>query len=412
MTKPPSPERTTYWMRVGRLCTPTEVLERAVLCIEGGRIRAVGPQEALPIPPGAPVLDFPDLCAVPGFVDLQVNGGFGCDFTRDPGSIPTVARRLPAFGVTAFLPTIVSSPPEVVRKAVEVVRSLPPEPTGARVLGLHLEGPFLNPQQAGAHNPAHLRLPSLEALAALGPLEPVRLVTLAPELPGADDVIRDLRRRGIVVAAGHTSATYEEALHALDLGVAFGTHLFSVMRPLHHRDPGIVGALLTDPRATVGLIHDGVHLHPAVVRLVWRVKGPEGICAVTDAMTALGMPPGRYRLGDVEVLVDERSARVPSGLLAGSILTMDQGVRNLVAFTGCSLPDALRAVTLNPARLLGLEGRLGRIAPGYLADLVLLDEDLQVVGTWVEGQAVHWAAGAPQMPRSPQPFQDGGSRGN
>lgn len=398
MTPQPFPEEATYWMRVGRVCTPTETLEGAVLHIEGGRIGAVAPQEALPIPPGALVVDFPDLCAVPGFLDLQVNGGFGCDFTEDPACIPAVARRLPAFGVTAFLPTIVSSPPEVVRKAVEVVQALPPEPAGARVLGLHLEGPFLNPQQAGAHNPAHFRAPSLEALANLGPLQPVRLFTLAPELPGADEVIRDLRRQGIVVAAGHTMATYDEALHALDLGVALGTHLFSAMRPLHHREPGIVGALLTDPRATVSLIPDGVHMHPAVVRLVWQAKGPEKVCAVTDAMAALGMPPGRYRLGDMDVLVDERSARVPSGLLAGSILTLDQGVRNLRAFTGCALAEALRTVTLNPARLLGLEGRLGRIAPGVLADLVLLDPDLQVAATLVEGQVAYRAPEGPVPP--------------
>lgn len=391
MTQPLFPEEATYWIRVGRVCTPTQTLEGAVLRIEEGRIGAVAPQEALPIPPGALVVDLPDLCAVPGFLDLQINGGFGCDFTEDPASIPTVARRLPAFGVTAFLPTVISSPPETVRKAVEVVQGLPLEPAGARVLGLHLEGPFLNPQQAGAHNPAHFRAPSLEALADLGPLSPVRLFTLAPELPGADDVIQDLRRQGIVVAAGHTMATYDEALHALDLGLAVGTHLFSAMRPLHHREPGIVGALLTDPRATVSIIPDGVHMHPGVVRLVWRAKGPEGLCAVTDAMAALGMPPGRYWLGDVEVLVDERSARVPSGLLAGSILTMDQGLRNLVAFTGCTLAEALRTVTLNPARLLGLEDQMGRIAPGCLADLVLLDRDLQVVGTLVGGRAAYWA---------------------
>ncbi|MGC8837858.1 MAG: N-acetylglucosamine-6-phosphate deacetylase [Anaerolineae bacterium] len=391
----------TYWMRVGQVCTPTETLERAVLRIEGGCIGAVAPQKALSIPPGATVVDLPDLCAVPGFVDLQVNGGFGCDFTEDPACIPAVARRLPAFGVTAFLPTVISSPPETVRKAVEVVQGLPPEPAGARVLGLHLEGPFLNPQQAGAHNPAHFRLPSLKALADLGPLGPVRLFTLAPELPGADDVIQALRRQGIVVAAGHTMATYDEALHALDLGVALGTHLFSAMRPLHHRDPGIVGALLTDPRATVSLIPDGVHMHPAVVRLVWRAKGPERLCAVTDAMAALGMPPGRYRLGDVEVLVDERSARVPGGLLAGSVLAMDQGLRNLVAFTGSTLAEALRTVTLNPARLLGLDGRLGRIAPGCPADLALLGPDLRVVGTLVEGWAVYWAEGVPPGPLSP-----------
>lgn len=386
-----------WCLRVGRAYTPVQVVERAAIVVQGRHIRAVVPSGGASIPADVPVVEVEHLWAAPGFVELQINGAYGCDFTQDPGCIPTLARRLPPFGVTAFLPTIVSSPPEVVRQAVQVVQALPERAPGARVLGLHLEGPFLNPHQAGAHNPRHLRAPSLDFLADLGSLEPVRLVTLAPELLGADEVIGELRRQGIVVAAGHTMATYDEALHALDLGVTFGTHLFNVMRPLHHREPGIVGAFLTDPRPAVGLIPDGLHVHPAVVRLIWRLKGPQGVCVVTDAMAALGMPPGRYRLGDVEVLVDETSARVPSGLLAGSILHMDQGVRNLRAFTGCTVSETLQTVTLNPARLLGLDDNLGRIAPGCLASLVLLDEDLRVVATVVEGQVVHWtpAAGGP-----------------
>ncbi|MBC7222829.1 MAG: N-acetylglucosamine-6-phosphate deacetylase [Anaerolineae bacterium] len=401
MKKPASPEAprvATWCLRVGRAYTPVQVVERAAIVVRGRHIQAVVPWDDLSVPADVPVVEAGHLWAAPGFVELQINGAYGCDFTQDPDCIPALARRLPAFGVAAFLPTIVSSPPEVVRHAVDVVRRLPERAPGARVLGLHLEGPFLNPHQAGAHNPRHLRPPSLEFLAALEPLEPVRLVTLAPELPGADEVIGELRRRGIVVAAGHTMATYDEALHALDLGVAFGTHVFNVMRPLHHREPGIVGAFLTDPRPAVGLIPDGLHVHPAVVRLIWCLKGPQGVCAVTDAMAALGMPPGRYRLGDVEVLVDETSARVPSGLLAGSILHMDQGVRNLRTFTGCTVAEALQAVTLNPARLLGMDDHLGRIAPGCLASLVLLDRDLRVLATVVEGRVAHWMPEAGEPP--------------
>lgn len=388
-----------YYLGTRCLHTPAETVHEAAILVEGPYIKAVGPRRELRPPPAATAIEAEALCAVPGFVDLQINGAFGCDFTANPPCIPTLARRLPAFGVTAFLPTLVSCPAGVVRQAAQVVQNLPPDAPGAKVLGLHLEGPFLNPHQAGAHNPAHLRPPSLEALGELGPLRPVRLVTLAPELPGAAAVIAELRHQGIVVAAGHTLATYDEALHALDLGVTFGTHLFNVMPPLHHREPGMVGALLTDPRATVGIIPDGIHAHPAVVQVVWKTKGVGGICAVTDAMPALGMPTGRYNLGDVEVVVDEQSARLPSGLLAGSILSMDQALRNLVTFTGCTLSEALQTVTVNPARLLGLEAQMGRIAPGCLANLVLLDEALQVVATFVRGQVAYWSPAAGVRPR-------------
>lgn len=373
------------------LCTPQETLERAAVLVDDGRIAAVGPAADVACPPGAQVLDADGLLLVPGFIDLQFNGGFGHDFTADPTTIWQVAAGLPRWGVTAFLPTVITAPLERIALAQEVVSSRPDGFHGAAPLGLHVEGPFLNPQKKGAHNPAYLRTPSLEAVAGWSPESGVRLVTLAPELPGALPVIDALASRGVLVSAGHSAATYDETTAALDAGTRYGTHLFNAMPSLHHREPGLPGALLTDPRPLVGLIADGIHTHPAIVRLVWQVLGPQRLNLVTDAMAALGMGPGAHLLGDFEVFVDDSSARLADGTLAGSILSLDQALRNLITFTGCDLADALATVTTTPARALGLHHERSQIAPGYIADLVLLSPELEVRGTVIRGELVYTA---------------------
>jgi N-acetylglucosamine-6-phosphate deacetylase len=259
-------------------------------------------------------------------------------------------------------------------------------------LGLHVEGPFLNPQKKGAHNAAYLRTLDPEVVAQCRDWSPesgVRLVTLAPELPGALEWASTLTGRGVVVSSGHSMATYAEALAGFDAGTRYGTHLFNAMPALHHREPGLIGALLTDERPAVGLIVDGIHVHPAAVQMVWKILGKERLSLITDAMAAQGMPPGRYLLGDYEVVVDESSARLVDGTLAGSILSLDAALRNLMAFTGCSFRDALPTVTTVPAALLGIEDRRGRLAPGLAADLALLTPDLEVVTTIVGGRVVY-----------------------
>jgi N-acetylglucosamine-6-phosphate deacetylase len=297
-----------------------------------------------------------------------------------------VAAHLPAHGVTAFLPTVITAPLETFALAQHVLHTgPPPNHRGATALGLHIEGPFLNPAKRGAHNPVHLRLPSLAAVADWSAENHVRLVTLAPELPGALEVVRALHKRGIVVSAGHSLASLEEAQAGLAAGIRYGTHLFNAMPALEHRAPGLVAALLTDPTIVAGVLPDGIHVHPAIVKLIWQSAGPERFNAVTDAMSALGMPPGRYALGDLEVLVDESHAQLSDGRLAGSIVSMDQIVRNVIAFTGCSLSEALMTVTLVPARVLGSPDR-GRITPGCIADLVLLTPENHVAATWVCGE--------------------------
>jgi N-acetylglucosamine-6-phosphate deacetylase len=378
--------------------TPDRMIERGSVVVDGARIVAAGPPDTTPAPAGARRMDAGGRILVPGLIDLQLNGAFGHDFTADPATIWQVAAGLPRYGVTAFLPTIITSPLEQVAAGLRMVTGGRPKGfRGAVPLGLHAEGPFLNPAKKGAHNPQYLRPPTAEAVADWSPASGMRLVTMAPELPGALDVITMLSARGVVVSAGHSLATYEEAVAGFDAGARYGTHLFNAMPSLAHRDPGLPGALLTDDRTTVGFIADGTHTHRAIIDLVWRTLGPRRLNLVTDAMAALGMPPGRHRLGEYDVIVDATSCRLDDGtragsVLAGSILEMDQALRNLIEITGCALGDALETMTTTPARLLGLEEERGRIAPGFSADMVLLSSDLRVQTTIASGEVVYSAA--------------------
>lgn len=376
-----------FAIRHATLIAPNGLIEDGTVLAAGGRIQAIGGPD-LSLPASVETRDAAGLLLAPGFLDLQVNGGFGLDFTADPATIWEVAAALPRFGVTGFLPTVITSPLETVRAAQDVLAAGPPAGwRGARPLGLHLEGPYLNPGKKGAHNPAHLRPPSLAEVAGWSPATDVRLVTLAPELPGAGEVIAALAGRGVVVSAGHSLATFDEAAAGFDAGARYATHLFNAMPALHHREPGLVAAALADPGAVIGLIPDGLHVHPALVALVWRLLGPARLNLVTDAMAAMGMPPGEYALGDFRVTVDGASARLADGTLAGCVLSLDAILRAFVGFTGATPAEAIATVTATPARLLGL-ARAGRIAPGCDADLVLLTPDLRVVETWVAGDSV------------------------
>ena len=367
--------------------TPGRVIPRGSVVIDGSRIVAAGAAGDVPVATGATVINAGGMILVPGFIDLQLNGAFGHDFTADPAAIWRVAAGLPRYGVTAFLPTIITSPREQVEAGMQVVRDgRPKDFRGAAPLGLHVEGPFLNPKKKGAHNQQYLRPPTPEAVAGWSPASGVRLVTMAPENPGALEVIAALASRGVVVSTGHSMATYDEAVAGFDAGARYGTHLFNAMPALGHRDPGLPGALLADDRMTVGFIADGVHTHRSIIALVWRMLGPRRMSLVTDAMAALGMPPGSHRLGDYDVYVDATSCRLADGTLAGSILELDQALRNLLDITGCSLDEALETMTTTPAKLLGLDGERGRIAPGYTADIVLLSSDLRVQTTIASGE--------------------------
>lgn len=367
---------------VGRLALGDRLVDGAVV-IAGGRIVDVLRQ---PRAGNLPLATRQAAIVAPGLIDLQVNGGFGVEVGRDRSAISDLAAVLPRTGVTAFLPTLISSPAGDYPPLFADLAATADAP-GARAIGLHLEGPFLSPARKGAH-PAAAIAAADEALFARFLAEPaVRLVTLAPERPGGLDRTRRLRQRGVLVSLGHTDATAEEFSAGVDAGAGMATHLFNAMSPLGHRAPGAVGAALADERVAVGLIADGVHVHPLALRLTVATKGTAGVVLVSDMMAAAGQPPGRYRLGPQQVSVDDSSARLADGTLAGSILTLDRAVRNLTRWLDCSPALPLRMATETPARLLGLADR-GRLAPGCVADLVLLDPDLVVVATYVAGSAV------------------------
>ena len=323
----------------------------------------------------------------PGFVDLQVNGGFGSDVGSDPGALEAISRALPRSGVTAYLPTAVSWPLERYAGLFEAVERAASAP-GARILGVHLEGPFLAPSRSGAHDPANLRPVDSGVLRELLSSGWVRVMTLAPELPERPRRDRQIAGAGAVASAGHTEATHDDVVRAADAGLALGTHLFNAMSPLRHREPGAAGALLADRRLRTGLIADGVHVHPAAVRIAYAAKGADGIALVTDLMQAAGMPDGAYALGGRRVSVADGEARLDDGTLAGATVTMDEAVRRAAGFLGIGLEATIRMATSTPARTLGLE-RIGRIAPGAEADLVLLGPDGVVEETLVAGETVY-----------------------
>jgi N-acetylglucosamine-6-phosphate deacetylase len=341
-------------------------------------------------------IDAVGLFVVPGFLDLQCNGAVGVDITTAPERLWKVAAALPRWGVTAWLPTVVTAPASVRARALAALRSGPtagPDadlyPSHAVPLGLHFEGPFLAPERRGAHPAEHLRAPDRALVADEGwsGRAGVRLVTLAPELPGALDLVADLIASGVVASAGHSSASAEQATAAIDAGITAVTHLFNAMGPLHHRDPGLTGVALTDERVRVGAIADGLHLHPTTVALAARALGHR-LFLVTDAMAALGMPEGPVPLGVLEAFASAEGVRLADGTLAGSALSLDGAVRNLTAFAGVTLASAVGAATASPASLLGLDDR-GVIAAGAVGDLVLLDPAGEVVATVIGGRVAY-----------------------
>jgi N-acetylglucosamine-6-phosphate deacetylase len=320
--------------------------------------------------------------AAPGFVDLQVNGFGGVDFLdTDPDGYTRAGEALLETGVTAYLPTFITSAEEHLASALEQVRNAPPG--GPRILGAHLEGPFISPHRLGTHPAEHRRDPDPALVTRLLDAGPVSLMTLAPELPGAHELVAYLRERGVVVSCGHSDASAADAHGAFDLGASTVTHLFNAMRPLHHRDPGIVGAALARPDVVVQVIVDGVHLAPEVVELAWRAAAGR-LALVTDAMAAAGVGDGVFAIGDVEVEVASGVAqRTGDGVLAGSVVTMIEAVRHLHAL-GAPLEATLEAASTVPARVLG-SSRLGRIEPGAPADIVVLDDALQIERVLVGG---------------------------
>ncbi|XP_062387819.1 N-acetylglucosamine-6-phosphate deacetylase [Sardina pilchardus] len=345
-------------------------------------------------------IDCKNRIIAPGFIDVQINGGYGVDFSLASGDISggvsMVAKKILEHGVTSFCPTLVTSPSSVYSQVLPQIKVQNGGPSGAGVIGVHLEGPFISEEKRGAHPPKFLR--SFEAGAAdllgiYGKLDNVAMVTLAPELANSGPVIQELVRRGITVSLGHSMADLSQAEEAVTQGASFITHLFNAMLPFHHRDPGIVGLLTSDKvpsgrRVFYGMIADGIHTHPAALRIAHRAH-PTGLVLVTDAVPAMGLPAGRHTLGQQEIDIQGLHAYVAgTKTLCGSIATMNMCVKHFRQATGCSVEDALEAASLHPAESLGLVHRKGTLDFSTDADFVVLDDALTVQETYIAGQLV------------------------
>jgi len=370
----------------GQIVTDYEVWYEGTLLLSEGSIADVSPDDSL-VDAADEVHDHGESLILPGFVDLQVNGAFGVDVASESSRLAELSEALLSTGTTSYLPTVISSPEDLYEEALPAIGSL--DGSGAEVLGVHLEGPFISVQKKGVHAAAHLARPDAELLARLLDLGPVRMITLAPELEGADDLISLAANRGVVVSAGHSAVAFEPAYDALDGQVAGVTHLFNAMSAMHHREPGLPGAAFAHPRAVCGLIADGLHVHPEMVGLAYRMLGPDRLCLVTDAISATGMEDGEYRLATRTVYADGGVPRLGSGTIAGGVLTMREAFMNILAFTGCTVAEAVRMTSTSPAKLVGEGRRKGRLAPGYEADVTVLKPDLSVERVWRGGKLVY-----------------------
>ncbi|WP_419996013.1 N-acetylglucosamine-6-phosphate deacetylase [Streptomyces boninensis] len=370
-----------------RVVLPTGTVENGTVTVEDGRIAAPAPADA-----PAARHDFSGHWIVPGFVDMHVHGGGGASFSDGTAEAAlTVAGAHRAHGTTTMLASTVTGDLDDLSRQASVLAELVED---GELAGVHFEGPFISPHRCGAHQPELLRDPAPADVRKLldAAKGTAKMLTLAPELPGGLDSVRLLADAGVIAAVGHTDAAYDATLEAIEAGATVATHLFNAMPVLGHRAPGPVAALLEDERVTVELINDGVHLHPAVLELAFGAAGAGRVAFITDAMGAAGMGDGRYMLGPMAVEVADGVARIAEGPTAGSIagstLTLDTAFRRAVTIDGVTVPDAVRALSANPARLLGVEDRVGSLEEGKDADLVVLGEDFAVTAVMRKGEWV------------------------
>ncbi len=374
--------------------TPTATVEHPLVLVAEGKIVEITVQQARPVPAGTQTLDLGDSVIAPGYIDLHIHGSAGFDVMDDSAdALPAVERLLARHGVTGYYPTTVTAPLDTTLRALgrladAIELRTHADKTAERracPLGIHLEGPFISHTRKGVHPAAHLLPPRVETFERFWQATRghVRMMTIAPELEGAAEVIVEAARRGVCVSLGHSDADFDAAERGVAAGARHATHTFNAMRPLDHRDPGILGAVLTDSRLSADIIADGVHLDPAIVKLFAHAKGLEQTVLITDATAATGMPDGRYHLGSLEVEVKDGRC-MADGRLAGSVLTMDRAVRNLSRFAGWSLSHAVAAASRNPARIAGFANK-GFLAAGADADFVVLNSAGEVLRTFVGG---------------------------
>lgn len=358
------------------------------ILIRDGRIKSVEPSLE---GDSAPVLDATGCLVLPGFIDVHVHGAVGYDtMDADTKGLQAMAAFYARHGVTGFLATTMTAPRSATLDAVRAVAAYDPAASkGARLLGVHVEGPFISPVFPGAQKAEDIRDPDLAEFEALAEAGPVRMITLAPERPGAQSLIREALRRKITVTAGHTNATYEEFEAAVEAGVTQATHTYNAMSGLHHRNPGTLGAVLSDDRVFAQLIADNIHVHPAAMRILARCKPIDRTVLITDAMRAAGLPPGEYDLGGQTVTVQDGACRLEDETLAGSVSTLEKGLANFMQAAELSIADAWPAASRTPAASIGLDKEWGSIAAGYYGDLTVLDANLGVVATVVGGDVAY-----------------------
>lgn len=378
----------------GRLFTPTDTIEHPVVLVEQGRVLEISDRSRRQVPSGVSISDFSDGVMAPGYIDLHIHGNAGYDVMDDTAeALPAIEQMLARHGVTSYFPTTVTAPIDTTLRALERLadtiekceRKNDDVKARALPLGIHIEGPFISHARRGVHPPENLLAPTMPLFerfwqAARGR---IRMMTIAPELDSAIEVIAEAARRGVCVSLGHSDADFDTTERGIAAGARHTTHTFNAMRPLDHRSPGILGAVLTDDRVTTDIIVDGVHLEPVIVKLVAEAKGPEQTVLISDATSATGMPDGRYHLGSFEVEVRDGKCTM-DGKLAGSVLTMDRAVRNLARFAEWKLTDAVAAASRNPARVARIENK-GVLAVGADADFVVLNREGEVLRTFIGG---------------------------
>jgi N-acetylglucosamine-6-phosphate deacetylase len=371
------------------MLTAHGVIENPFVVVEDGLIAEIGQTKEKPLPAGE-TLHFSEATILPALFDVHIHGSAGHDVMEaTPQALATIGGFLGRHGVGAYLATTVSAEMDMTLRSLERLALEMRHPQlGAQPVGIHLEGPFLSPHKRGAHPERLLQKPSVELLDRMWQASEgqVRLLTIAPELPGADETIARAVELGIRVSLGHSNATLAEAKRGVQLGAASATHTFNAMSSFSHRAPGLAGEVLTNDGLFAELICDGLHVDPTAVRLFWKMKGRDRAILITDAMSAAGMPDGPYKLGELDVRVEGGRCIIEENTLAGSTLTLDAGLRNFASFTGTALSDVFPLATRNPARMLGLEDRFGEIAVGRSADFVILSPEHTVVQTFLRGE--------------------------
>jgi N-acetylglucosamine-6-phosphate deacetylase len=378
-------------IKISEVITPVERISKVYILISSERIEKIVSWKDK-ISDEYEIIDYSDYICAPGYIDIHTHGCYGYSAMDNKiESILKISENLLKHGVTSFLPTTLSAPIDELSSVLKNISSAMRKNYGAEILGAYVEGPYISKEKAVAQNVLFVREPNIEEFEELFKISEknIRVITIAPEIPNAIDFIKNAKKHGVIVAAAHTNANYEEAIVGFNAGITLCSHFFNGMRNFHHRDPGIIGAALINPNIYCEIIADMIHLHPSTIKITLLTKGIDKVILITDSIPATGLPDGYYELEGLKVIVkDGVSRRVDTGDLAGSTLTMDKAVRNIVNEIGLSIEDAIKMATLNPAKAISEKER-GIISPGAIANLVILDKDLNVISTFIKGRKLY-----------------------